>query len=171
MIMLPDELQADLRKKIAEAEHPREMAVDVMVALQNDYGYLSDEAVEEGAVLLGMTPLEMEELATFYAVRPPCVRRHRLLDEWLWGNPRLLMQETGHPDGRDDPGWDVYSPAHRLPGVLRSFSGHAGEPQALRPAHPGKGGFHPGGAAETAASAGGADQVGRETTKIFVGHR
>ena len=64
--MVPEELQADLRKKIVEAEHPREMAVDVMVALQNYYGYLSDEALEEGAVLLGMTPLEMEELATFY---------------------------------------------------------------------------------------------------------
>jgi NADH-quinone oxidoreductase subunit E len=64
--MMPEELQADLRKKIVEAEHPREMAVDVMVALQNYYGYLSDEALEEGAALLGMTPLEMEELATFY---------------------------------------------------------------------------------------------------------
>jgi len=66
LIMLPDELQAGLQKKIFEAEHPREMAVDVMVALQNFYGYLSDEALEEGAALLGMTPLEMEELATFY---------------------------------------------------------------------------------------------------------
>ena len=64
--MVPEELQAELRKIIAGAEHPREMAVDVMVALQNSYGYLSDEALEEGAVLLGMTPLEMEELATFY---------------------------------------------------------------------------------------------------------
>ena len=63
---MPEELKADLQRKIAEAEHPREMAVDVMVALQNFYGYLSDEALEEGAVLLGMTPLEMEELATFY---------------------------------------------------------------------------------------------------------
>src|SRR5512139_1847491 len=64
--MVPEEFRAELRKKIGEAEHPREMAVDVMVALQNYYGYLSDEALEEGAVLLGMTPLEMEELATFY---------------------------------------------------------------------------------------------------------
>ena len=63
---MPEELKADLQRKIAEAEHPREMAVDVMVALQNFYGYLSDEALEEGAVLLDMTPLEMEELATFY---------------------------------------------------------------------------------------------------------
>ena len=30
------------------------------------YGYLSDEAVEEVADLLDMSPLEVEELATFY---------------------------------------------------------------------------------------------------------
>jgi NADH-quinone oxidoreductase subunit E len=64
--MVPQELKEELQRKIAEAEHPREMAVDVMVALQNFYGYLSDEALEEGAVLLGMTLLEIEELATFY---------------------------------------------------------------------------------------------------------
>jgi NADH-quinone oxidoreductase subunit E len=64
--MLPEELKASLKKKISSAEHPRELVVDVMFALQDHYGYLSDEALEEAAVLLGMTPLEMEELATFY---------------------------------------------------------------------------------------------------------
>ena len=37
-----------------------------MLALQEHYGYLSDEAVEEVAALLGMSSLEVEELATFY---------------------------------------------------------------------------------------------------------
>jgi NADH-quinone oxidoreductase subunit E len=37
-----------------------------MLAFQDHYGYLSDEALEEAAMLLDMTPLEMEELATFY---------------------------------------------------------------------------------------------------------
>ena len=64
--MVPKELQADLQIKIAEAEHPREMAIDVMVALQTHYGYLSDEALRQGAALLRMTPVELEELATFY---------------------------------------------------------------------------------------------------------
>jgi len=64
--MLPEELLEDLQKKIAEAEHARELVVDVMFALQNYYGYLTDEALEEGARLLRMTPLELEELATFY---------------------------------------------------------------------------------------------------------
>jgi NADH-quinone oxidoreductase subunit E len=64
--MIPDELAKDLQKKIAGAEHPREMAIDVMVALQNHYGYLTDDAVLETAELVDMTPLEVEELATFY---------------------------------------------------------------------------------------------------------
>ena len=64
--MLPQELKASLENRISLAEHPRELVVDVMFELQDHYGYLSDEALEEGALLLGMTPLEMEELATFY---------------------------------------------------------------------------------------------------------
>jgi NADH-quinone oxidoreductase subunit E len=64
--MLPKELFETLQAKITKVDHPRELAVDIMFALQNSYGYLSDEALEEGATLLGMTPLELEELATFY---------------------------------------------------------------------------------------------------------
>jgi NADH-quinone oxidoreductase subunit E len=64
--MLPDKLKESLEKKIAHADHPRELVVDAMLALQEHYGYLSDEAVEEVAALLGMSSLEVEELATFY---------------------------------------------------------------------------------------------------------
>jgi NADH-quinone oxidoreductase subunit E len=64
--VLPEGLHKDIQKRIVKAEYPREMAIDVMVALQNHYGYLSDGAVQEAAGLLGMTPTELEELATFY---------------------------------------------------------------------------------------------------------
>jgi NADH-quinone oxidoreductase subunit E len=64
--MLPKEMIEMLEQKITSADHPRELVVDVMFALQNYYGYLTDEALEEGARLLRMTPLELEELATFY---------------------------------------------------------------------------------------------------------
>ena len=53
-------------EKITHADHPREMVVDVMLALQDHHGFLSDDAVEAAAALLGMSPLEVEELATFY---------------------------------------------------------------------------------------------------------
>ncbi len=64
--MLPEPLLERLQKRITEAEHPRELAIDVMVALQEHYGYVSDQALQEGADLLGLTTLELEELATFY---------------------------------------------------------------------------------------------------------
>ncbi len=65
-MMLPRELKERLEAEIRDAEHPRELAVDVMFAIQDHYGYLGDEALAEAAAMLGMTPLELDELATFY---------------------------------------------------------------------------------------------------------
>jgi NADH-quinone oxidoreductase subunit E len=64
--MIPEELQEKISKKLSETSHPREKAVDVMYLLQSHYGYLSDEAIRESARILEMTPLEVDELATFY---------------------------------------------------------------------------------------------------------
>ena len=64
--MLPESLHRRLAEQIAEAEHPRELIVDVIFAIQAHFGYLGDEALEAAAALLGMTPLEVEEIATFY---------------------------------------------------------------------------------------------------------
>jgi len=64
--MLPEKMREELKKQIGESEQAREQAVNVMYALQKHYGYLTDEAVREAADLLGMTPLEIDELATFY---------------------------------------------------------------------------------------------------------
>ncbi|MGE5840577.1 MAG: NADH-quinone oxidoreductase subunit NuoE [Deltaproteobacteria bacterium] len=64
--MIPEALRRELEEQIKEADHPREAVVDVMYALQKHYGYLTDEAVHEAASLVGMTPLEVDELATFY---------------------------------------------------------------------------------------------------------
>lgn len=64
--MLPNAIKSQLEAQIRAVEHPRELAVDIVNALQDHYGYLSDEALHEAAGLLGMSPLEVEELATFY---------------------------------------------------------------------------------------------------------
>ena len=64
--MLPVEIKDQLQKQIAAVDHPRELVIDVLTAIQEHYGYLSDAAVEEAGALLGMTPLELDELATFY---------------------------------------------------------------------------------------------------------
>ncbi|MCF8107155.1 MAG: NADH-quinone oxidoreductase subunit NuoE [Desulfohalobiaceae bacterium] len=64
--MTLEEILETYSRRIQESEHPREQVVDVMYALQKQYGYLSDDALHLTAELLGMTPLEVEELATFY---------------------------------------------------------------------------------------------------------
>ena len=64
--MLPEPLKEKLKAEIEALEHPREAAIDVMTTVQAHYGYLSDEGVEAAAKLLGMSPLEVDELATFY---------------------------------------------------------------------------------------------------------
>ena len=65
-MMLPERLKSSLEKMITHADHPRELAVDVMFALQDHYGYLTDDAVRNTAEILGMSTLEVEEIATFY---------------------------------------------------------------------------------------------------------
>ena len=64
--MLPDDLKNSLVDQINRVEHPRELVVDVMFAIQEHYGYLTDEGVQETAGLLNMSALEVEQLATFY---------------------------------------------------------------------------------------------------------
>jgi NADH-quinone oxidoreductase subunit E len=64
--MLPANIRSALEEKIAGCEHPPELVIDVMLALQQHYGFLNDEAVETAAELLGMSTLQIEELATFY---------------------------------------------------------------------------------------------------------
>ncbi len=64
--MLPPALKNQLQEQIAGVDHPREMAIDVINALQDHYGYFSDEALTQAADLLDMSPLELDELATFY---------------------------------------------------------------------------------------------------------
>jgi len=64
--MLPEDLNNSLKAKVATVDHPREMVVDVMFAIQEHYGHLTDEGVVETAQFVSMSPLEVEQLATFY---------------------------------------------------------------------------------------------------------
>jgi len=64
--MIPGELKISLQGRVAAAITKREAAVDVMKELQAHYGWLTDEAVGEAAELLGLSTLQVEELATFY---------------------------------------------------------------------------------------------------------
>jgi NADH-quinone oxidoreductase subunit E len=64
--MLPEEVKNKLKAQIEAIDHPRELAIDVLTIVQEHHGYCSDRALEQASELLDMSPLELDELATFY---------------------------------------------------------------------------------------------------------
>jgi NADH-quinone oxidoreductase subunit E len=96
--MIPEQLKNEFEQRVTSAVTNREAAVDVMKELQRYYGWLTDEAVQETADLLGLSPLQVEELATFYEMiyRRP-VGRHVIhvcdsISCWSLGGESLLKQ-------------------------------------------------------------------------------
>lgn len=110
--MIPAPLKQELEQRITHALTNREAALDVMKELQRHYGWLTDEAVGEAAELLGLSPLEVEELATFYEMiyRRP-VGRHVVhvcdsISCWAMGGETLLAflgSHLGIPVGGTTP--------------------------------------------------------------------
>ena len=64
--MLSEERTKELKDHVRGLEHPEEAMVDVLHELQHAYGYLSDEAVELAADIVGVHPVKVEGVATFY---------------------------------------------------------------------------------------------------------
>jgi NADH-quinone oxidoreductase subunit E len=100
--MIPDQLKRALEQHIAAAVTQREAAVTVMKEIQRHYGWLTDEALTEAAQLLGLTPLQIEELATFYEMiyrRPVGKRVIHVCDSiscWAMEGESLLQQLAAH---------------------------------------------------------------------------
>jgi len=61
------EQQIDSFRNNAENNpHRRELVIDFLRAIQDHYGWVPDEGVELAADILGIEPIEVEEVATFY---------------------------------------------------------------------------------------------------------
>jgi len=75
-ILSPNTLAA-LQERAATLEHPREMVIDVLRAIQEEHGWVPDEGVTLAASILGIPEIEVEEVATFYdkIFREPVGRR------------------------------------------------------------------------------------------------
>jgi NADH-quinone oxidoreductase subunit E len=76
-ILLTEDQLEHFRTRAAEIPHPREMVIDVLRAIQDQNDWVSDEGVELTAAILGLSPLQVEEIATFYdkIYRQPVGRR------------------------------------------------------------------------------------------------
>ena len=64
--LLPQDQIASFRARAADIAHPRELIVDVLRAIQDHHRWVPDAGIELAASILGLSPLQIEEIATFY---------------------------------------------------------------------------------------------------------
>ena len=93
--MLSEREKQEIQRAIAEAHDKRGACIDALKIAQRSQGWVSDQALDELAGLLDMTPAELDNVATFYnrIYRRP-VGRHVILmcnsvSCWIKGYGRL----------------------------------------------------------------------------------
>ena len=94
--MLTDNELSEIKNELGHAVTKASASVDALNIIQRHRGWVSDEAVQDVAVLLDMTPDELDAVATFYSFifRKP-VGRHVILicdsiSCWVMGYNPLL---------------------------------------------------------------------------------
>jgi NADH-quinone oxidoreductase subunit E len=110
--MLTDEENKEIIAVLAQAERPEAASVEALRIVQQHRGWISDESIHDVAGVLGMTPSELDAVATFYnfIYRRP-VGRHiiQICDSmvcWTMGyNPLhgLLSRKLGIGSGGTTP--------------------------------------------------------------------
>lgn len=110
--LLPHSEAAAFRAKAAAIAHPHELIVDALRAVQSHHGWVPDAGVDLVAEMLGVLPVEVEEVATFYDKifrRPVGKRVIHLCDSiccWASGGEALaehLQQALGIGFGETTP--------------------------------------------------------------------
>lgn len=66
MELLPQNQIDSFKAKADAIAHPHELIVDLLRAIQSHYGWVPDDGVLLTAKTLGVLPIEVEEVATFY---------------------------------------------------------------------------------------------------------
>jgi NADH-quinone oxidoreductase subunit E len=64
--LLPQNQIDAFRARAAEIAHPRELIVELLRAIQDHYGWVPDAGIELTGSILGLSALQIEEIATFY---------------------------------------------------------------------------------------------------------
>lgn len=94
--MLSDEEKREIDAELANYAQKRAITIDALRIVQRHRGWVSDEAIQDLAEYLDITPAELDGVATFYNLifRKP-VGRHVILvcnsvTCWMLGYERLL---------------------------------------------------------------------------------
>ncbi|MBW2450846.1 MAG: NADH-quinone oxidoreductase subunit NuoE [Deltaproteobacteria bacterium] len=64
--LLPQNQLDEFKAKANCADHPQELIVDLLRAIQTECGWVPDHGIDLVADVLGVLPVEVEEVATFY---------------------------------------------------------------------------------------------------------
>ena len=64
--LLSTEQIENFRQKASALEHPQELVIDLLRAVQDGHGWVPDDGISLIAGILGIAPIEVEEVATFY---------------------------------------------------------------------------------------------------------
>lgn len=103
MILTPDEIQA-IRQEAGHFPYPSAAAIEALNIAQQGHGWISDELLKEIAEVLGMSPADLDSVATFYNLiyRRPVGKRviHycNSVSCWMLGaedNRRHLSEKLG----------------------------------------------------------------------------
>jgi NADH-quinone oxidoreductase subunit E len=93
--VLTEEERRDIEKEIRQSERIRAAAIEVLKIVQKHRGWVSDE-LHDLAGMLGMTPAELDAVATFYSLifRKP-VGKHVILvcdsvSCWIMGHVEVI---------------------------------------------------------------------------------
>ncbi len=98
--VLTREQRDEIRRELEHYPEPRAATVEALKVVQRHHRWVSDEAVAEVAELLGMTPAEVDNVATFYNLvfREPVGEHVILLCDsvscWLLEEPALRRRLT-----------------------------------------------------------------------------
>ncbi len=94
--MLTEEEKKEIEAEVHDYEQRQAACIDALKIVQRHRGWVSDEAVKDISEFLGMTPDELDSVATFYSLiyRKP-VGKHVILicdsvSCWIMGYEKIL---------------------------------------------------------------------------------
>jgi NADH-quinone oxidoreductase subunit E len=110
--LLGTEERAEIEAEIHHYEHKQAACIEAMKIVQKHRGWVSDEGIRDVAEIMGMTPAELDSVATFYNLifrRPLGSHVIMVCDSvscWILGYEKLrqyLMKKLGIEMGGTTP--------------------------------------------------------------------
>lgn len=110
--MLSKEEVHEIDKEIAKVPYRQSACLEALAVVQHQRGYVSDEAIQEVAAYLEMSPTELDGIATFYNLiyrKPVGKNVIRICDSvscWIMGYDRIkakIKAEIGADLGQTSP--------------------------------------------------------------------